>query len=272
MGMKTKVVKSIIALSLVATMTCLVGLGLVIDDQFSVADGAITAQSKGMSGDQNIKKNNDKSSNIFAFGDSLTRGTGDKTGKGYIGDLLGQLKAQSDHSIHLSNIAIKGQTSVELAKQIKQPEIQRQIKQADILIFTIGGNDLFNGGEALVNFSEESIQQSQTNYLKDLNEILKTLRRLNDTATIYHVGLYNPFIKLDDGKETSSAVMEWNNQTIEAENHYSHVVFVPTFDLFQLHPNDLLYSDHFHPNAEGYKLIANRLASLIQIGKGVQHE
>ena len=43
---------------------------------------------------------------------------------------------------------------------------------------------------------------------------------------------------------------------------FEKVVFVPTFDLFQLSVNDYLYSDHFHPNQAGYELISNRLAPL----------
>jgi lysophospholipase L1-like esterase len=33
--------------------------------------------------------------------------------------------------------------------------------------------------------------------------------------------------------------------------------------LFQLKVDDYLYTDKFHPNAKGYKLIAERVASLI---------
>ncbi|MDR4410598.1 lipase, partial [Bacillus anthracis] len=31
------------------------------------------------------------------------------------------------------------------------------------------------------------------------------------------------------------------------------------FDLFQTRGKDLLYSDHFHPNEEGYTYMADRL-------------
>ena len=51
---------------------------------------------------------------------------------------------------------------------------------------------------------------------------------------------------------------------------FDKIVFVPTFDLFQLSVNDYLYSDQFHPNQAGYQLISDRLASLINWEKEVE--
>ncbi len=52
-------------------------------------------------------------------------------------------------------------------------------------------------------------------------------------------------------------------KAVELSANYKQTVFVPTFDLFQLKVDDYLYTDKFHPNAKGYKLIAERVASLI---------
>jgi lysophospholipase L1-like esterase len=41
------------------------------------------------------------------------------------------------------------------------------------------------------------------------------------------------------------------------------MVYVPTFDIFQLSVDDYLYTDRFHPNEAGYGLIADRVAPLI---------
>ena len=68
---------------------------------------------------------------------------------------------------------------------------------------------------------------------------------------------------------TNTIVREWNYATETVVGKFEGIVFVPTFDLFQLSVNDYLYSDHFHPNQAGYQLISNQLAPLISWEKEV---
>ncbi|MEI5907886.1 GDSL-type esterase/lipase family protein [Bacillus spongiae] len=200
---------------------------------------------------------------IVGLGDSLTRGTGDTTGNGYISYMLEDLTQKSSQPIQLSNLAIKGYTSQQLVEQVQQSEVQRQIQQSTIILLSIGGNDLFQGGEALMNVSESSIDVSVNQYINNLNKIYSTLRSLNKHATIFHIGLYNPFSELDHSALTSSAVRDWNFKTEELAATYKDIIVVPTFDLFQLNVQDYLYSDQFHPNSKGYQLIGERISSLI---------
>ena len=41
-------------------------------------------------------------------------------------------------------MGIKGQTSSELLQQMGQQQIGRQIQEADVVLMTIGGNDLYS--------------------------------------------------------------------------------------------------------------------------------
>jgi lysophospholipase L1-like esterase len=209
------------------------------------------------------KAEDKKTMNIVALGDSLTKGLGDDTGKGYVGDITDQVKKRTSKQVSMLNLGINGQTSDELRKQVQQPEVLRQIASADMVLITIGGNDLFRGGQGLVDYKTDNIMAIEKKYLDNLRFILTQVRQANPIANVFFVGLYNPFINLSTGKETSKVVRRWNYDSAEVSAEFPKVVFVPTFDLFELKVNDYLYSDKFHPNSKGYHLIAERVAALL---------
>ncbi|WP_042356040.1 SGNH/GDSL hydrolase family protein [Bacillus rubiinfantis] len=206
---------------------------------------------------------NKKALTVVALGDSLTRGTGDETGKGYVGDLVDEIKDKTKQPVQLTNLGINGQRSTQLKKQIQQTEVGRQLETADVILLTIGGNDLFRGGQGLVDFETDKIAAIEKQYLQNIKFIFTEIRKHNQNATVFFIGLYNPFIELDRGKDISKVIRQWNYQSAEISADYPKIVFVPTFDLFELKVNDYLYSDKFHPNKEGYRLIAERVASLL---------
>ncbi|CAM3727835.1 SGNH/GDSL hydrolase family protein [Mesobacillus zeae] len=209
------------------------------------------------------EKQGGKEKHILALGDSLTRGTGDESGKGYTGYLIDQLKKKSKEDIVLHNLGVKGYRSGQLLQQIDQPEVQRQAAAADMILITIGGNDLFQQGQTLKDPSMENVAGLQGKYLANLETVISKLRDVNKDAPIYFIGLYNPFIDMKDAPGTTKAVRDWNYATGNLLDSVPNTVFVPTFDIFQLNVNKYLFSDKFHPNNKGYKLIAERVASLI---------
>ncbi|MBY6037874.1 SGNH/GDSL hydrolase family protein [Fictibacillus nanhaiensis] len=245
--------------SIAASLLWLFGLGWTFQDQFSANKKFDQPKVK----TDSVTSKQDDALSIFALGDSLTRGTGDADGNGYTGYLSDLLKKKSEQEITLVNTAVKGETSSGLLKQMKQSEIQRQAKQADVIVMTIGGNDLFQQGAALESLNMDTINSQKQLYLTNVKKIYEQLRAQNEEAVIYHVGLYNPFSNLPDAKTTSSIVRDWNFQTAEMAANFENIIYVPTFDLFQLQVENYLYTDQFHPNTEGYKLIAERVASLI---------
>lgn len=214
----------------------------------------------------------DEEYNIVGLGDSLTRGIGDESGKGYAGYAIGQLRDRTEQKLQLTNLSISGQTSVQLEKQLNQPEIQRQLSKADAVIMTIGGNDLFAGGQVMEDLSDESIKNTRAAFLERLGSIFQQIRSVNPQAAVYYIGLYNPFNDLSNSKTTSGIVREWNFYTAEEAAKYKKTIVVPTFDLFEQNVNDYLYSDKFHPNSEGYQLIGERLASLILFSGGGEEQ
>lgn len=259
--MKNLFLKGVIIVAVVSFVICLSGLGTAIQQTFFYHPSQTAIKSQPVK--KPVKASQNQTMQLLALGDSLTHGMGDTTGKGYIGDLLRRLKSQDKEKINVTNLAINGETSTGLLKQMKQPEVQRQIKKASVIVFTIGGNDLFNGGQNFYHFSLPTINKDEKIYLQNLNLIYQQMRTENKQATIFHVGIYNPFNTMQNAKATSGVVRKWNDDSAEVAANYQNVVEVPTYDLFQLHVNQYLSDDHFHPNATGYKRIADVLLPLI---------
>ncbi|WP_409343580.1 SGNH/GDSL hydrolase family protein [Paenibacillus sp. MBLB4367] len=206
----------------------------------------------------------DGSFRILALGDSLTRGTGDPDGKGYVGYALDRLKEKEKQEIVVDNFGVNGQTSPQLAELLQKNEVQAKVKAADVILVSIGGNDLFRGGQTLADLDAAKIKEIEDAYMSKLHAILKQLRSGNESAKILLIGLYNPFIDLKDtAAATTKIVRDWNYKASEAAAQYPLTVAVPTFDLFQLKIQDYLARDLFHPNAAGYRLIGDRVAALI---------
>lgn len=243
-----------------AVLTCLLwlfGLGWTVKDYLL---GTPSIPALPAAAEQSVKLSDELK--IVALGDSLTRGTGDIEGKGYAGYVSDLLK-QAGTEVSLINLGIKGLTSSQLADQMKQKEIERQIGQADVIMMTIGGNDLFLGGQTLSDLSEAGIKGLEDEFLMNIKTIMTNIRAVNTEATVYLLGLYNPFSELQNGELMSSIVRDWNYKTVETLARDSKTVFVPTYDLFQLNTTGYLFTDHFHPNEKGYRLMAERAAALI---------
>ncbi|WP_312099165.1 SGNH/GDSL hydrolase family protein [Niallia sp.] len=256
--MRKNITISILTLSCIVCLLWLIGLGWILVDYNNHPDTPL--QTIGQEQQKEIEADGVR---LLALGDSLTRGTGDDTGKGYIGYLKESLAEKTEAEITISNYGIKGLTTDQLAVQLTKQEIQRQTANADLLFITIGGNDLFQGGQSLTEIEEDSISKLLTTYSKQLNVVLTTIRSVNKDAPIYLIGLYNPFNDLENSALTSQIVRTWNNATAEICANYPRAIFVPTYDIFQQNVQQYLYSDHFHPNKKGYQLMAERVASLI---------
>lgn len=200
---------------------------------------------------------------LLGLGDSLTRGIGDEKGLGYFGLIRNQLQKKMP-TLQSSNLAVSGQTSTQLRTQLQQPNSQHLIRQARWILLTIGGNDLNHGSGGIEKLDQKKAAASQKQYIENLTSILKQIEQLNPQANIFLLGLYNPFGDLGQADLSNQIITHWNEAMSRVATSYSRVVFVPTFDLFQLSPSRYLYSDHFHPNHAGYQRIASRLLPVIQ--------
>ncbi|MED0992533.1 SGNH/GDSL hydrolase family protein [Bacillus nitratireducens] len=209
---------------------------------------------------------------IVSLGDSLTRGVGDKEGIGYIGRMKEDLQKDYKQKIALTNLAVSGAKMPDLLKQIESSGAQYSIKQADVIVLTIGGNDLFPGWESLGKIDLETYRPDTATFQNEAKKIIEEIRKLNTDSPIFWLGLYNPFEDVEDLKGSSNIVVDWNASLEKLALNAKNVYITPTFDLFQNCGKELLYSDHFHPNEVGYTYMADRLvqnvASKLKLEQG----
>ncbi len=265
--MHSKRVKGLTWMAAISFLLCVTGLGWAVNDYLIAKPTGLTVPVQ-ETGDGAAERE-EETLHIVAIGDSLTRGMGDNAGKGYVG-YTRELLEKGGRNVSLVNLGIKGLTTTGLMEQLQQNEVQRQIGEADMLLMTIGANDLFMGGEALSNLSENSLDQVSAAALERLNGILHTVQGLNDEAPIYVFGLYDPFADLELGSLTSEGVRKWNYEVQETAAAYPEAVFVPVYDLFQGNLAQYLFTDRFHPNEKGYLQMAERVSALILASGGAQ--
>ncbi len=199
---------------------------------------------------------------IVSIGDSLTQGVGDiKELGGYIPYLKEKLESQKDiRTADFINFGIKGNRSDQLLKRLDQSKVQTAIQNADIVIITIGGNDVMKVfKQNLTHLKMETFLQEEKYYRERLTNIIETVSTYNNQATIILMGIYNPFMRwFADIKEMDQIISTWNDTSSQVVEEFEQAYFVPVADIFNNYEEDLLYTDYFHPNNKGYELIADR--------------
>ncbi len=201
---------------------------------------------------------------IVSLGDSLTRGTGDADGLGYVGRLRLALEKENKQKVTLTNLGINGLESGRLLDQLKKSQVQRLLSEANLILFTIGGNDLFRSSGELRDLNRQQVEKAARHLSDNFAKILSEINRINPNATVIYSALYNPFGDTEAAFETTSPVLAWNYQASQIAARYKHVIVVPTYDLFYQKEKQYLYSDHFHPNSDGYTKMADRILQALR--------
>lgn len=207
-----------------------------------------------------------KDQKIVAIGDSLTEGIGDETKSGgYVG-ILNHTFEDNNLNITVENFGKKGNRSDQLLKRLEKEEIASSIKDADIVLITIGANDIMKVLKSnFMNVTMEPFQEERVKYGERLTAIFTKINELNPDTQIYLMGFYNPFERhFGEIQELGIIIDNWNETGKLISEQYENVEFIPTKDLYS-NPNlDLLADDEFHPNTTGYKLMAQRILEYLE--------
>jgi len=194
---------------------------------------------------------------VMVLGDSLARGTGDVSGLGIGGNLDAELGRMKRKRAPMVNVAVNGARTADLLTLLESRNVQKLITDANVVVVSIGGNDLFGDAETRSN-PPANPDAAIGRVIDNVVEVVARIRKANPRGRIFIIGLYNPFIGSDYGKLVSRFVNRWNGEMVRRFEGDAELTVVQTSDLFS--HTSRLSLDRFHPGAEGYRLIARRIA------------
>ena len=201
---------------------------------------------------------------VVALGDSLTRGAGDDGKGGYPGRVAEALR-KGGLEVELDNLGVDGSETGDLLAKLAPGATKERLARADLILISIGGNDLTHSVPQLGSGSDaDPALSSLMRARKNVLDILKLVRAANPNAPIRLLGLYDPFVSDAEGRRLAREVLlRYNTMLAEASFSVPHALLVPVYDLFEERP-DRLSPDRFHPGPSGYDEIAARVVSTLQ--------
>lgn len=142
---------------------------------------------------------------------------------------------------HLANVVttnygIAGERSDQILKRVnKDKELRSDLKKADLITLTVGGNDVLKVIQTnFFGLSVDSFTKPMADYQERLVEMFEQIRQLNETAPIYVLGIYNPFyLNFPEITDMQTIIDNWNKATETFVKQQHNAYFIPI--------NDLLY-------------------------------
>jgi lysophospholipase L1-like esterase len=161
---------------------------------------------------------------IIFFGDSLTVGVGANKGEDFPSLITKELNLTN-----VINAGVSGDTTSTALIRLQQDVID---KNPSLVVVLLGGNDFLQRVPA-----EETI--------KNLDEIVKKISETGSAVVLVH-------LKANPLKEP------YKVPTIEIAEKYEAELVLNILD--GIFGNSKLMADQIHPNAEGYKIMAERIS------------
>lgn len=205
----------------------------------------------------------------LALGDSLTRGIGDETGTyGYTKRLsLAMEEWPAITEVELDNRGKNGRRSDQLLSLVKKGHYDEELKEADLVTVTMGGNDVMKiVKKDIFSLKKEMFDKEMIKFEGRYRKIIEEIRKRNSEVPIILIGFYNPFsIVTDEYTPFETIIDEWNMTIAQIASDDNNACFVPTSDLFETNEEMVYHTDFFHPNASGYDRMTARIIQYMKV-------
>jgi lysophospholipase L1-like esterase len=218
-----------------------------------------------------------------ALGDSLATGFGAFTG--YVPRYEAHIETDTGVAVTRTNLGRNGWTSSQLLSALRSdPTFRRAIREAEIVTWNIGGNDLRAarnsykkgtcGGADNQDCLEASVEKLETNWDAITAEVLE-LRSTRPTI-VRTMDIYNPYVRTDIASDTwkndggMNDFQVFNNYVYKANLHIAttsyaarvHLAFNGPYGDEDPKSKGYLSFDGLHPNNTGHRGIAGELQKL----------
>lgn len=198
---------------------------------------------------------------VVLLGDSLAYGTGDESGKGIGGWLDEELQRRGVRSRPSVNLGVNGATTADVAARLHDEKVRAAIAHADVVILSVGANDLVRSPGA----REEALREPFTAARRTLDRVASVVAgifEINPDARVLVLGGYNPFPQHPYAPLVARYLAVWDEAVVEEFESEPRVAVVKMFDIVR-GPGRLSSFDHFHPGQAAYRDAARRIAGML---------
>src|ERR687898_3131757 len=223
-----------------------------------------------------------------ALGDSLATGFGAFTG--YVPRYEAHIETDTGVAVTRTNLGRNGWTSSQLLSALRSdPTFRSAIREAEIVTWNIGGNDLRAarnsykkgtcGGRDNQDCLRASVATLKTNWTAITAEVLEL--RSTENTMVRTMDIYNPYVRTDIASDTwknddgmndfqvFKKYLDKVNRHIAATSYTARVPYAPVYLAFNGTFGDedpkskgYLSFDGLHPNNTGHRVIAGELQKL----------
>ena len=173
------------------------------------------------------------------------------------------------------NDAVSGTTSALLLSSLKDDLIIKDVKSADIITISTGGNDFLTknwvamGLRGMATGNWKSLDPIAKTYKSNLTSIIKTIKKYNSKATVIVQTVYNPHT--DKFEEAFQQGVDRINSAIKAVKKSTGGFVIADVGKVISGHSEYIAIDTIHPNADGNTAIAKYMLRFLKdLGLGTK--